>query len=1498
MKSALLVNDDPSQLRMLNLLLEKQGIVVEACHSVPEAIPFLDMVPRLDLIVTDLHMPEIDGWRFCALLRSPEYAAYNQTPILVVSATFSGQDASQVTMDLGANAFLAMPVEARRFEETVQSLLSGGTPRHRPTVLIVEDHPALSDIIEEVFEAHGYQVASALTGAEGKRLYFEHLPELTILDHHLPDSSGESLLEEIKAHNAHAVVLMITADPNPALAVRWMQKGASAYVHKPFQAGYLVELAARACRERALLRVEDLLEARTQELRENIEKFRAFVENAGDIVFEAGADGRFTYVNPFVKTVTGYAPEEVLGHHFLDFIRPDARSQVRATFDRQLASRQPRVYHEFPALRKDRSTVWLGQSVLLEFDDRGAPRYQAICRDITAAKSAEGELRKREAFLSALREAAQVLLDASDTPFQAYLDILGPASTASRVVIFLSEPRNEHGKGYARRAAEWCARGVAPVLGASGAQRYDLDAELVHWHEVLSDGEELCGAAHDFPERERAYMASLDIRCLLALPIMVDGSIAGVLEFDNCVDDRSWGPVEKDFLRMGALDLAAALRRSRSAEELRQSRKRYKHLVDNMQDIVYSLDTGGIVTFASRQMNRYGWDLDHVMGKHFLDFVAPEDRGHVAEIVARAYRLNETWPTEFRVLDRRGVAHWVENRGAFHRSPSGEPTGLLGVLRDIQERKQAEEARRREHALLQARIRLSESAGTNTLDELLQFVLDEAEHLTGSEIGFLHFFDEDQETLRLQMWSTRTMRDMCTAEGKGMHYGVAEAGVWADCVRERRAIIHNDYPALADKRGLPDGHAPVVREAVVPIQVQGRIVAILGVGNKPGDYDEKDVDVISRLGHEVWEIILRRRAEEALRAHGEELQAILQSTADGILAVDSQGRAITANERFLEMWKIPRELYEKSLDHSMVEFVLEQLAEPEQFLAKVRELYASNEDDFQTLRFRDGRVFERFSRALLRDGALRGRVWSFRDVTDRYTMEEALRNHARELQIKDWALESSINAVALADMQGKMTYANPALLKMWGYESVDEILGRYAFEFWESREQALAVFRELMDTGRWAGILKARKRDGGVFPVELLASLVKDSQGQPVCLISTSLDVSERVLLEDQLRQAQKMEAVGQLAGGVAHDFNNLLQVICGYTELAASSLEETHPVQHELHEVAKAGERATQLVSQLLAFSRRQIMRPEPLSLNEVVSDLLKMLCRLIGEHIRLSFVPAESLSTIRADRGMIEQILVNLCVNARDAMPQGGDLLIETDAVEMGPEYCEAHLGSKPGSYVRLAVTDSGTGMDAETLSHIFEPFFTTKGVGQGTGLGLATVYGIVKQHNGMVQAYSELGKGTSFKVYLPALHAPGPKAGEQTKPPVRGGHETILVAEDDDLVRKLSVRILENAGYTVIAAPDGREALSLFEAHSDAVDLLLLDVMMPNLGGRDVYERARAVKPSIRALFASGYSVDAIHTDFVLHTGMELIEKPYDARELLDRIREILDRPHPAP
>jgi len=421
-----------------------------------------------------------------------------------------------------------------------------------------------------------------------------------------------------------------------------------------------------------------------------------------------------------------------------------------------------------------------------------------------------------------------------------------------------------------------------------------------------------------------------------------------------------------------------------------------------------------------------------------------------------------------------------------------------------------------------------------------------------------------------------------------------------------------------------------------------------------------------------------------------------------------------------------------------------------------------------------------------------------------------------------------------------------------------------------------------------------RRKDGSGIEISLSAAPLFDAHGQVRGGMAVLADISERRSLEQQVRQSQKLEAVGRLAGGIAHDFNNLLTVIGGTTELMLARLPQSSPLLRNAEEVHKAAVRAGSLTQQLLAFSRKQVMEPRVLDLNGIASGMEKMLRRLIGEDIALSFSCAEDLGRVKVDPGQIEQVIMNLAVNARDAMPSGGRLMIETRNVTLDEAYAGRHISVRPGPYVMLAATDTGIGMPPDVQARVFEPFFTTKGPGKGTGLGLSTVYGIVKQSGGYIWVYSEPGRGTTFKVYLPRVEEEADRRGDEEAGEVPVGNETILLVEDEEMVRMVARRMLEKAGYTVIEASGGREALDLLERHPGAIDLLITDVVMPQMNGRQLAGQAGLLRSDMKVLFISGYTDHAIVRSGMLEEGLAFLHKPFSYQAFARKVRETLEGP----
>ncbi|MGE5180028.1 MAG: PAS domain S-box protein [Bacteroidota bacterium] len=519
-----------------------------------------------------------------------------------------------------------------------------------------------------------------------------------------------------------------------------------------------------------------------------------------------------------------------------------------------------------------------------------------------------------------------------------------------------------------------------------------------------------------------------------------------------------------------------------------------------------------------------------------------------------------------------------------------------------------------------------------------------------------------------------------------------------------------------------------------------------------------------------------------------------------------------------------------------------------------------------------------------------------RDVTARKESEETLRRQAEFIRA---VAESTGEGLYAIDRAGRVTFMNPAAEKLMGWTR-EELFLRDLHQMTHYRkpdgsalprhECAILIAMENRTTIERDDVFI--RKDGSMLAVSISSAPLRSASGETVGAVILFHDATERRRLEEQLLHAQKLEAVGRLAGGIAHDFNNLLSVIAGYGELVLADLKEPGPARSRVLEILRATERATGLTRQLLAFGRKQVIEPRVLDLNGTVQDVERMLRRLIGEDVDIALKLAPDVGRIRADAGQIEQVLINLAVNARDAMPRGGKLTIETSNVTLDEDAVRGYLDVKPGHYVRICVSDTGVGMDRETREHLFEPFFTTKEAGRGTGLGLATVYGIVKQSGGHVWVYSEPGWGTTFKVYFPLFGEVAEAGRPALEPgPAPGGTETILVVEDDEMIRSLIRDILESTGYRVLVADDPESGMKAI-SEQEEIHLLLTDLILPGMSGRELVDKVSELKPDLRVLFMSGYSDEAVARHGILEPGLAFLQKPFSRDALVRKVREVLD------
>ncbi|PYO71848.1 MAG: hypothetical protein DMD64_13325 [Gemmatimonadetes bacterium] len=818
----------------------------------------------------------------------------------------------------------------------------------------------------------------------------------------------------------------------------------------------------------------------------------------------------------------------------------------------------------------------------------------------------------------------------------------------------------------------------------------------------------------------------------------------------------------------------------------------------------------------------------------------------------------------------------------------GRSVGRVWSFRDVT-------ARRRAECVQDAVYRISHTAHTaENLQQLLRAIHEVVGELMPAKNFYVSLYNEKDDRLEFPYFVDEydTAPDI---PPRKLRKGLTEY------------VLRTGHPLLATpevyERLVAAGEveligAPSIDWLGVPLKVKDRTIGVVVTQtySQGVRYGPSELDILTFVSSQMAMAIERKRVEDAWREQSELLQRIVDNIPVMLVFLDERGRIQWGNREWT-----------RTLGYDIAE-------------ARQRDIFVElYPDPVERQRLRDsiGAPVGQWTdfRTRTRRGAVLDTIWANApltgggwlaigmDVSDRRRTEERYRAFIAQSSegVSRLEIDPPVPTTLSEEEQIDRLYAgariaecNDAMARMYGYREARDLIGTRLADLHNvtdptNREQIRAFIRARYRVSD--SETREHDRDGRprVF-LNNVVGFVED--GHLVRVWGTQRDVTEQRQLEEQFRQSQKMEAVGQLAGGIAHDFNNLLTAILGNTQLLLRDLPPGDAKRGDVEEIRKASERAASLTRQLLAYSRRQMLQPEVLNLNGVVAEMDKMLRRLIGEHIALVTVLAPDLGHVRADPNQLEQVIVNLAVNARDAMAQGGTLTIETANVDLDATYAQTHLGSVPGPYTMLAVTDTGVGMDAGVRAHLFEPFFTTKEVGRGTGLGLATVYGIVKQSDGYISVYSEVGRGSSFKIYLPRIATPSDApVGPQRGRPARG-NETVLVVEDEPAVLTLSRRALETQGYVVLAASDATAALRIVERHGGTIHLLVTDVVMPGLSGRELADKLAAQRPGIRVLYMSGYPGDAVVEHGSLPAGSAFLQKPFSPDSLARKVRDVLD------
>ena len=972
-------------------------------------------------------------------------------------------------------------------------------------------------------------------------------------------------------------------------------------------------------------------------------------------------------------------------------------------------------------------------------------------------------------------------------------------------------------------------------------------------------------------------------------------------------------------LRAHEIELEIQNEELRKAQtELEELKDRYLDLYDYAPVGYVTLNKRGFILEANYTAARIlGIDGKDLIKKPFSRFVCKEDADAWHRYLREVFQSQARLMSETRLVGKDGSPFYVQLDSAPVKDGPEQFSQCRMVISDIAERKVTEDALRTSEAFYRDLVEnIEDFVCTHDLQGNLIFVNSSSAkllgygstELVGTNLGaYLHpLMRERFEAYLARLRTDGHASGLMLVQTKGgqkriLEYrntlrreGVAEPvalGIARDVTElkrtekalkrriialtqpldEKEGIAFEDLFNIAEIQKLQDQFAEATGVASIITRADGTPIT------RPSNFCRLCNDIIRRTEKGIENCYY---SDAVIGKYNPDGPTVEQCLSGGLW---DAGTSISVGGRHVANWLIGQVRNEAQDAERMRKYAREIGVGEEEFLQAFREVPSMSKDQF----VRVARALYTLAGQL--SNVAYQNVQQARFMSDRKRAEEALKESE---QLYRTLFEGSMDGVYAVRRDGEITDANPSFLEIFGYTR-EEMIGMDVHELYFNPADRSKFQDEIEKKGSVKDYeVKWRKKDGTGIDGLVTSSVYLGKDGSIAGYLGIARDVTLRKRLERQVLQAQKMESIGTLAGGIAHDFNNILTVVLGFSELLLVERDERDPFYADLQKINQAARNGADLVKRILAFSRKANINPRPLNLNRQIEQAKELLVRTIPKMIEIELALSGDLATVYADPVQIEQVLMNLAVNAKDAMPDGGRLTIETKNVALSEEYCRMYPGAKPGDYVLLSVSDTGYGMDKETSSRMFEPFFTTKEAGKGTGLGLATVYGIVKQHGGYITCDSELGAGTTFEVYLPIRPTEAKTQTPTGKPTLPEGKERILLVDDDESVKELGKRILERSGYTVILSASGKEALDLYEKGSEKISLVILDLIMPEMGGVECLERLLKIDPGVKVLIASGYAVEGQTKDSIVTKARGFVAKPYDMGQMLQAVREILD------
>ncbi len=1275
-------------------------------------------------------------------------------------------------------------------------------------------------------------------------------------------------------------------------------------------------------------------------LQESEQQYRSVVDNIKEVIFQTDAAGLWMFLNPAWTEITGFTVAESIGTEFLNYVHPEDRQRNLELFRPLIEREKEYCRHEIRYLTKDGGFRWIEVYARLTLAADGTViGTTGTLNDITERKRAEAALQRSEEYFRALTEhASDIISIVEEDGTRRYISpsvkrILGykpeeligmnafalmhpddvrnlsgffnskkdePGFVASRELRYRHKDGSWHilettasnllnnpaVAGIILNSRDITERKRAEAALRESEERYrelvENANDIIYAYDLTGRFTSINGAGERVTGYTREEILRMDIADVVApehleearrrIAKIVAGGAPSAYEFELIAKDGSRVALEINsrLNRHGSVavsieGIARDITYRRQAETaLRQSEQDYRGLFEQAHDaiLVFAPEREIVLDVNQRACEIYGFSRAEFIGMSLETISKEVERGE--------HKVRETLETgdylNFETVQYRkdGTRMLLEINAAAVRYQG--QAAILSINRDITERRHAEEARRESELRFRSLVQSSNDAIVLT-----------------------------NQSNKIILWN----------KGAQTIFGYAEE----EALGQPLSLLMPQRYREAHERGMARYHATGEPHII------GQTVEFDGLRKDGSEFPlELSLAAWETQGERfcsgiIRDITERRRRTEALKESERQLARAQQIAHLGGWELDVAKNRVTWSEELYRVFGLRHEEFKPTF---------------EGYLERVHPDDRALVQRINEKAFRDHQPFAFEHRIVRPDGTVRMTYFMGEVMTDETGKPVKLRGIGQDIterkqaeverDIERQLLKALIDqlpvGVLVCDMEGRYIKVNRSICEILGTDC-DELLGMTIDEAQQLYKPTNPEGTPLTATETPTVMVLRTQR-----PVNAVESLITTPGGEvrrissnaapvivdggvPFGSVTVVTDVTEQYTLQEQLRQSQKMESIGTLAGGVAHDFNNLLTVILGNTQLAFRVVQPGSPLQQRLMEVEKAANRATTLTRQLLAFSRRQRLERQRLNLNDTINDIMKMLRRVIGENIEVRVQESIHLHPIFADPSQIEQVVMNLAVNARDAMPNGGQLVIETRNVTLNEEYRREHPYAKSGRYVQMTISDTGTGMDAETRKRIFEPFFTTKETGKGTGLGLSMVYGIVKQHGGLIEVYSEPRQGTSFKIYLPVEEkAVKEEAQEEVQQPLRGGTETILVAEDEEALRSLARSILEELGYTVLLAKDGVEAVELYKANQERIALMLFDIVMPHMGGREAYEQISSLGGDGPVIFMTGYSAEIVQYEFVKQNkfieaaGAVLMQKPYTVETLGRKVREVLD------